>query len=207
VCSGKVNAILWSDSPSEAGGRTTCSDSIAPQSTDTMKSSLLLAALALPATLAVAGEVGTPFCFGVECPCGNDDPSAGCRNSTGSGATLTAFGSTSLSEDALGFEATNVAPNKVGLLIFGTSAANIPFKDGIRCFGSGIQRFWKHENSNQAGVLRYENVISQWGDVSGVHFAPGDTRYFQVWYRDSGNASPCGTKVNLTHGVELTFTP
>ena len=172
-----------------------------------MKSLLLASALALPAALAPAGDLGTPFCFGVECPCGNDDPSAGCRNSTGSGATITAFGSTSISEDSLGFEATNVPPNKVGLLVFGTNAVNVPFKDGIRCFGGGIQRFWKHENSNTAGLLRYEDVISDWGSVSNVHFNPGDTRYFQIWFRDSGNASPCGTKANLSNGLELTFTP
>ena len=84
---------------------------------------------------------------------------------------------------------------------------NEPLKDGIRCFGGTIQRFWKHENSNQTGILRYENVLSQWAEVSNVHLAPGDTRFFQVWFRDSGNGSPCGAKANLSHGIELTLTP
>ena len=39
--------------------------------------------------------VGIPFCFGVGCPCGNDDPNAGCANSTGSGALLEGSGSAS----------------------------------------------------------------------------------------------------------------
>ncbi len=172
-----------------------------------MRTLLLVLALLLPVSLSPAGDIGTPFCFGVECPCGNDDPTAGCRTSTGSGALISAFGSTSISEDILGFEATNVPPNKVGLLVFGTTSTNVAFMDGIRCFGGGIQRFWKHENSNQVGILRYENVISQWGSVSNVFFEPGDTRYFQIWFRDSGNGSPCGTKANLSNGVELTFTP
>ena len=174
-----------------------------------MRLNYLASAIAGPALAmtAFAGGLGTDFCFGVGCPCGNDDPNAGCETSTGSGASLMAFGSTSVSEDTLGFEATGVPVNKVGLLVMGSVAVNEPLKDGIRCFGGSIQRFWKHENSGQAGVLRYENVISQWAEVSNVHLAAGDTRYFQVWFRDAGNGSPCFQKANLTHGVELTLTP
>ncbi|MFT7484275.1 MAG: hypothetical protein ACI9F9_000115 [Candidatus Paceibacteria bacterium] len=166
---------------------------------------LFLAAIVLGAS-ASAG-IGTAFCFGVGCPCANDDPLAGCANSTGSGAYLEALGSESISADLLSFHATNVPQNKVGLLVMGSSAISVPFKDGLRCFGTSIQRFWKHENSGQSGTLTYENVISQWGKVSNVFFTPGDTRYFQVWHRDTGNGSPCNTKANLTSGVELTFTP
>jgi len=165
---------------------------------------LTSSALALSA---FAGGLGTDYCFGVGCPCGNDDPLAGCATSTGSGASLEAFGSTSVSENLLGFEATNVPQNKVGLLVMGSVAVNEPLRDGLRCFGGTIQRFWKHKNSGQSGVLRYESVISDWAEVSNVHLTAGDTRFFQVWFRDSGNGSPCGLKANLTHGVELTFTP
>lgn len=31
----------------------------------------------------------------------------------------------------------------------------------------------------------------------------GETRRFQVWYRDP--AGPCGTGFNTTHGLEVTF--
>ena len=34
---------------------------------------------------------------------------------------------------------------------------------------------------------------------------PGQTWYFQGWYRDP--AGPCGSGFNLTNGIEVTFTP
>jgi hypothetical protein len=34
----------------------------------------------------------------------------------------------------------------------------------------------------------------------------GDTRRFQVWYRDPVGG-PCGSAFNLTQGVEVSFTP
>ena len=45
----------------------------------------------------------------------------------------------------------------------------------------------------------------------GEHFwsggwSSGDTRYFQVWYRDP-IGGPCGSGFNLTSGVEATFAP
>ena len=40
---------------------------------------LPLAALTLASVS--AAQVGTPHCFGNACPCGNDDPTAGCGNS------------------------------------------------------------------------------------------------------------------------------
>jgi hypothetical protein len=37
-------------------------------------------------------------------------------------------------------------------------------------------------------------------------WASGDLRRFQTWYRDP-TGSPCGAGFNLSHGVEVTFTP
>jgi hypothetical protein len=34
----------------------------------------------------------------------------------------------------------------------------------------------------------------------------GQTLYFQIRYRDS-NFPPCGTRVNFTNALEITFTP
>jgi len=169
-----------------------------------LTASLLLTLLALSVS---AGGIGTAFCFGVGCPCGNDDPAAGCANSTGSGATLEAQGSTSIAADELSFHAAGLPTNKVGLLIMGTHAVNVPFKDGIRCFGGQIQRFWKHKNSGQTGTLMFDHVIWQFANIQNVQLQPGDTRNFQIWHRDTGNGSPCNQRSNLTHSVQLTFTP
>ncbi|MCB9913911.1 MAG: hypothetical protein H6828_02035 [Planctomycetes bacterium] len=45
----------------------------------------------------LGASVTTAYCFGVGCPCGNDDAGAGCRNGTGAGALLTSTGSSSIS--------------------------------------------------------------------------------------------------------------
>jgi hypothetical protein len=55
--------------------------------------SLALGLLA-SAPAALADDPGSKFCFGVDCPCGNDDPTGGCVNSSGHGAQLDASGVT-----------------------------------------------------------------------------------------------------------------
>ena len=68
-----------------------------------MKELVALACLLSPVVVVPGDEPGTPFCFGVGCPCGNDDPNAGCMNGTGQGALLTGSGSASISSDDLTF--------------------------------------------------------------------------------------------------------
>jgi len=57
---------------------------------------------------------GRRYCFGVQCPCGNDSPRAGCRNSTGSGAALGGWGSVGVAADDLVLTATSVPANQLG---------------------------------------------------------------------------------------------
>jgi hypothetical protein len=37
-------------------------------------------------------------------------------------------------------------------------------------------------------------------------WSSGETRRFQLWYRDAAT-SPCGSGFNLSNGFELTFAP
>src|SRR5258708_7692579 len=52
-------------------------------------------------------------------PCGNDDPAAGCKNSTGNGGLLCAVGTTSVSTDDLELSATGLPPGSMGLFYMG----------------------------------------------------------------------------------------
>lgn len=157
----------------------------------------------------IAGSLGTAYCFGdgsgTVCPCGNPaGADEGCANSTGIGATALADGSTSVGADDVTFGGHNLLPGQPALLFSGNNAVNggngVIFGDGLRCAGSSVKRL---------GV----RVPDALGDATwGPGLAPagqwgaGDTRRFQVWYRDP-NASPCGSNFNLSHGVEITFTP
>ena len=155
------------------------------------------------------GSVGMPYCFGdgsgTPCPCGNAGASGeGCANSSGSGAVLEASGSTSVAADDLAFHAQQLLPNKPALLFVATNAVNsgngTPFGDGLRCAGGSVKRF----------AVRTPDAFGQasWGPGLGAigGWSAGDTRRFQVWYRDP-TGSPCATNFNLSHGFEVAFGP
>ncbi len=151
--------------------------------------------------------VGTSFCSGdgtgTACPCGNTGAAgAGCANSASSGALLVGGGSASASADNLTFAATGLVPSQPALLFSGLNAVNggagNVFGDGLRCAGGSIRRL---------GV-RIPSVAgaANWGPGLGAAggWGAGDSRTFQVWYRDP-SGSPCGNGFNLSQGVAITF--
>ena len=151
----------------------------------------------------------TAFCFGdgsgTPCPCGNlGAPGQGCANSSGNGGVLANGGTSSVALDNLTFQASHLLPNQPALLFSGGAAPNggngLPFGDGLRCVGTNLIRLGV-QTPGGGGT-------ASWGPglVGGTGYAAGDTRYFQVWYRDP-SGSPCGLAFNLTNGVELTFAP
>ena len=156
----------------------------------------------------VPGSSLDTFCFGdgsgTVCACGNIGAAGeGCANSTGSGATLSVSGSTSVSADNLRLHMAGAPAVTSALLFVGNTRINSGngdiFGDGLRCVGGPLQRL---------GVQLTAGGSADWGPglapLGG--WASGDTRYFQVWYRDV-SGSPCGGVFNLTHGVGLTMTP
>lgn len=142
---------------------------------------------------------------GIACPCGNDgEAGAGCANSFAPGARLTTFGTNSTSIDNLGFLASGLIPGQGALLFSGTTpvagGTGVPFGDGLRCAGGAVRRL-KVRAASELGE-------ASWGPgyAVGQGWTSGDTRFFQVWYRDP-IASPCLQAFNLTNGVEVTFAP
>jgi len=163
--------------------------------------------LASPAALTLpAGDVepGFAYCFGVSCPCANDDGAAGCQNSTGSGALLSATGSTSVSANDLICHVTHVPRNANGTFYMGTDQIVLPVGDGLRCAGGMTYRFPGHQNSGQGGTYAFDNLVN----LTPHLIAPGTTWYFQAWFRDVPGAL-CGIfpAANLSNGYCVTFTP
>lgn len=148
------------------------------------------------------------YCFGdgaeATCPCGNlGSATSGCANSTGAGATLAGLGSNGVALDELRLLGGGLPPGTPALLFVGTQevagGAGALFGDGLRCVGGPILRLGV-QASDAGGAASWGPGLSAQGAWSG-----GDTRRFQVWYRDP--AGPCSTGFNLSHGLEVVFAP
>lgn len=154
-------------------------------------------------------DPGTALCFGdgtgAACPCGNTGGAGeGCANSTTAGGTLAGAGVASFAGDTVVLTANNVLPSQPGLFFQGDMVLGggngIVFGDGLRCAGMNVVRL---------GVMNPDaNGDATWGPGLAVMggWTSGDIRRFQTWYRDP-TGSPCGTGFNLSHGMEVTFTP
>ena len=159
------------------------------------------------------GSSGTAFCFGdgngTDCPCGNASPAganAGCVNSLGQGATLTATGVASLAADSIDLHGAQM-PNSTALYIQGTQRENsgcgTVLYDGLLCVGGSIVRLGSRANAG--GASTFPGGIGVPLSVRGGVAAPG-TRQYQVWYRNAASFCTPGT-ANLSNGWELTWAP
>lgn len=154
-----------------------------------------------------------PYCPCPEskAPCANPDPAAGCANSTGNGGRLAQVaGSVSVGADDLLLRTTQLPPNKAGIHFMGGGTASAPFGDGLRCVVSGGQGLYRYPvaNSGPTGMLQLGPGIASASCAlfpPGGCIAPGDTWYFQCWYRDP--AGPCGSTFNLSNGLRVRFGP
>lgn len=146
-------------------------------------------------------------------PCGNDGGSAlhgGCFNSTGKRAFLGPIGSTSASVDDL-ILVTNQMPAAMPVvLIMGPEGVQLPFGDGLLCVGAGTLGYshYTPKTTTAVGTANWGPKLVLFGKQnfpsdSWIH--PGETWHFQAWYRDIGG--PCGTGINLTNGLALTYVP
>ena len=150
------------------------------------------------------------FCFGDGtgnfCPCGNDGSlGRGCANSAGSlGSKLVNSGTTSLGSDDFALIAQDSIGNAPGLFFEGTTQVNsglgLSFGDGLRCVGGSVTRL----QVVVAGA--FGDAATSQSITAGRGFTPGETRFYQWWYRDS-SPLPCGSPFNLSNALEVTWTP
>jgi hypothetical protein len=153
-------------------------------------------------------ELGNAYCFGdgsgTPCPCNNDSTTAtGCKNSTGGGASIDAFGSASVAADDLVLVASGMPPHVSVFLFQGTLQANggagTMLGDGLLCAGGALKRFPVHA-ADGAGSASWGPGLSAFGG-----WTAGATRNFQAWYRNNGG--PCGSGFNLSSARSISFTP
>jgi len=155
--------------------------------------------------------VASAYCFGSGCPCGNDDPVAGCATSRGSGGRLTACGSASTAADDLVLDTSGLPPDQFALFYMGAGQLALAFGDGLRCVGAGgagIFRYFPVQSSGPIGVLALGPGIvahSQARFSAAGRIDPGETWNFQTWFRDP--EGPCGFAFNLSNALAVTFSP
>ncbi|MBL8863751.1 MAG: hypothetical protein JNK02_17310 [Planctomycetes bacterium] len=145
---------------------------------------------------------------GAPCPCGNSGGAGrGCANSVdAAGGLLQATGWASVGSDSLALLGSGM-PNSSALYFQGTSAAaagaGTAFGDGLRCAAGSVVRLGT--KTNGAGASQYptggDPSVSVRGGV-----APGDTRVYQVWYRNAAAFCTADT-FNLTNGLRVQWAP
>lgn len=142
-------------------------------------------------------------------PCGNEDPNAGCRNSTGSGATMRATGTSSVTGDDLVLTTADAPANQFGILFMGDTQALIPFGDGQLCIAAGgaaTCRFPAQDSGTTGAFTEGPGIVAfSLTQPAVCHITPGGTWNFQSLYRDP--AGPCGQFFNLSNAVSVTFAP
>ncbi len=163
-------------------------------------------------TLAILGtpEPGVQYCFGVSCPCGNNDPENACVSSSGFGSGLAASGTASVSADDLQITAYDLPKNVIARYYMGQQQNLLPFGDGLLCAGGGGYPTFRFAvgSSGALGILRLGTGIV---DYAEQHFgipgliSPGTVWNFQAWYRDP--SGPCGNSFNTSGALQVTFLP
>lgn len=146
---------------------------------------------------------------GVTCPCSNWTPSnpGGCLNSTGLGGLLEGTGVPSVSNDTLLLSASQLPPTVPGFFFQGTASEvnlhgnlGVIAGAGVRCVGGTLIRMAKIVSAPQFGTvdlpLAGDPPISQQFGLQA-----GDTRYYQVWYRNLNG--PCGEAFNTTNALRV----
>lgn len=150
-------------------------------------------------------DVGTPYCFGdgtgTVCPCGNTGaPGAGCANSAGSGATLTATGVNTVAADSVVLDVVGGPPNRNG--VFFSGELELPggtlFGDGLRCVTGPVLRL-EVTTTDGAGAVQSTVALAAAGGL-----VPGDTRSYQFWYRDPVGGA-CGLQFNTSNAFTIAW--
>jgi len=148
---------------------------------------------------------GVGYCFGdgsgTPCPCSNDNdgsvPGSGCANGASpAGALLVGSGTASLSADTLVLSATGLDPSNSGLYFQANndlSPGNV-WGDGLQCAGGQLKRLGVRfaDVNGASDTSAWTTPIS----VKAGNILPGDTKRYQLWYRDNSGGQPCGVGVN-----------
>jgi hypothetical protein len=148
----------------------------------------------------------------VACPCGNlGSPGRGCDNSSATGgARLELAGAAQ--PDTLVLSVDGARPTALCIFVQGSnaSAAPLPFADGLRCVsGSQLRLYTKNASGGAAAApTAGEPGIRARAAALGAPIALGETRTYQVYYRDvdpSFCPAPAGGFANLSNALRFTW--
>lgn len=129
-------------------------------------------------------------------------------NGTGVGATLTAAGTTSLSNNDLVFHVEDAPPFSLGVLFYGPEPTIFPWANGVRCVdgGNGTLLRVKFDVSSAAGDMLYPvDLQDEPFSLQAGRVQIGTTMYFQAWYRDI--SGPLGLGTNFSSALSVRFRP
>ncbi|MDP6762917.1 MAG: PQQ-dependent sugar dehydrogenase [Planctomycetota bacterium] len=122
-------------------------------------------------------------------------------NSSGRRARISHGGTTMVSADDFELFADDAVAGQFGLFYYGPQMAEVPFGDGLRCIGGSSWRLNPPQvidpTGHTARRVDYDAPVAPGGQL-----APGDTWFFQFWYRGPG-----GSGFNLSDGLGVTFCP
>ncbi len=150
------------------------------------------------------GAPATPssFCFGdgsgTNCICANVGAAGeGCANSTNEGALLVANGLSKVSADSLTLTVAHCPPNTPGIFFQGNALQPSPLflGDGLLCTTGGLTRM-EVVTTGVDGFVMNSQLTSVTGATN-----PGETRFYQFWYRDP--LSPCGSGSNTSNALQV----
>lgn len=133
------------------------------------------------------------------CPCNNSSgwSGGGCRNSTGFGALLDAVGTNSFLQDDLKLVVSQAPPSTSGFFLQGGSAIELPFADGMLCVGPPTRRL-QFAATSASGEASSTTALASF-------VIPGETVRYQFWFREPGNAGPCGSPSSFSNAYEVTW--
>ncbi|MDZ4774747.1 MAG: VCBS repeat-containing protein [Planctomycetota bacterium] len=157
----------------------------------------------------------TSFCAGdgtgAVCPCANNSVAGageGCLDSFGLGAKLALSGIGRVGADTLKMNGSRMPNGGPSLYFEGTAqmaaGAGIGFGDGKLCVGGTIIRLGVKFNTG-TGTSTFPGGGDPLLSVAGI-VAPGDTRTYQIWYRDAAVFCSAAT-YNLTNGMQAVWAP
>lgn len=125
----------------------------------------------------------------------------GSPNSAGSGASIGHTGTTSIAANDLVLTATDCPPNMNALFYYGTLQAQAPLGNGFRCVGGLVWRLppvTVGANGSATTLVDFNSL------PPGGAIAAGDTRHFQLFYRDIAAG---GAGFNFSNALTATFCP
>jgi len=121
-------------------------------------------------------------------------------NSVGRGARIGWRGSASVAADDLELTFAGAPAGVFGVVFHGQGLTRVPLGNGLLCVGAQLVRLAVVQ-AGPSGSLSIAPHLAT-SPFPGAAVAPGDTRTFQLWYRDIGGAA-----FNLSDGLEVTFGP